>query len=95
MNIVILATLVSSSIGATVAYTVTHNRFLTALLFAFAPLLSLSLSLCRFLLGFGPEPFLPTGIAGAMVLFPFILWGWVRYNYASDSETRTSGDGDG
>ena len=76
MNLVILATLVSSGIGAIVVYLITCNRSLAALLFAFAPLLSLSFSLSRFLLESGPGPFLPVGVAGAMVLFPFILLVW-------------------
>ena len=87
MGLVAVSVLSVSVITALIVYYVTENILLSYIDFIFLPVLSLTFWVCKRLIGIGPDAFIPTWVAIAMVGIGFFL-------FFSQRWTENGEDGD-
>ena len=76
MDLVLLATVVTSVFAAVFTFLATHDRLLMSWV-------------VYKLTGAGPSNFIPNWVAGAMMLFPFlfwIFWAWATEEYKEEEQ---------
>ena len=89
MDLVLLATVVTSVFAAVFTFLATHDRLLMSIAFAYPSAFSLSAWVVYKLTGAGPSNFIPNWVAGAMMLFPFlfwIFWAWATEEYKEEEQ---------